>query len=145
MNFIDPSAKLGERVKVWHFARVLKDAILQQDVSIGSGAEVGAGSYVGMESRIGAGVFLPPRSYIGRWVFIGPNTTFTDDKHPKAGNKMYDYRPPYVEDGACIGAGVVVLPGVRIGANAVVGAGCVVTKDVPAGATVYSIQNTCQK
>lgn len=145
MNFIDETATMGKDVTVWHFARVLKGAHLSAGVSVGSGAEIGAGSYVGERSRIGAGVFLPPNSYVGSDVFIGPNATFTDDKYPRAGNIGYLAQPPYIHNGASVGAGAVILPGVTIGPNAVIGAGCVVAHSVPENHIIYSIQNICLK
>ncbi|MFT5358367.1 MAG: UDP-2-acetamido-3-amino-2,3-dideoxy-glucuronate N-acetyltransferase, partial [Polyangiales bacterium] len=69
-------------------------------------------------------------------VFIGPNVTFTNDRHPRSGNTDFVCEATVIEKGASIGAGAVVLPGVRVGAGAMVGAGAVVTGDVPAGATV---------
>lgn len=136
MRFISPSAKIGKDVVVWHFAVVLDNVTLGDGVSIGSHSEIGAGSRIGRRSRIGKGVFLPANSVIGDDVFIGPNVTFTDDKYPIAGNKGYVRQPPVVEDCASIGAGSVILPGVKIGWRAMVGAGSVVTKDVEPETTV---------
>lgn len=144
-NFIDPTALVHDSVMVWHFARVLKRATLHEGVSVGGGAEVGAYSIVGKNTRVGAGVFLPSASRIGAGVFIGPNVTFTDDRYPKANNPKYVAQPPLVREGASIGAGATILPGVVIGKNAMVGAGCVVLHDVPDNAVVYSAQNNIQK
>ena len=80
-------------------------------------------------------MFLPQRSYIGERVFIGPNVTFTDDRHPKV-NVSYHPEPPIVQDDVSIGAGAVILPGIKIGRGAMIGAGAVVTKDVPAEVVV---------
>jgi UDP-2-acetamido-3-amino-2,3-dideoxy-glucuronate N-acetyltransferase len=130
IHFIDPTARIGQRVKVWHFAVILADVVIGDDCSIGSGAEIGRGSIIGARTRISSGVFLPSGSKVGADVFIGPNATFTDDKYPKAGNTGYRALPPIVEDGASIGAGAVVLPGVIISSHALVGAGAVVSRDV---------------
>lgn len=136
VNFIDPSARIGADSKVWHFAVVMPCVYIGDECSIGSRAEIGRGSIIRNRSRISSGVFLPPFSEIGFGVFIGPNTTFTDDRYPAAGNKNYKAEPPIVEDGASIGAGCVILPGVRIGARSLIGAGSVVTKDVPPDTTL---------
>ena len=138
VNFVDSSVVVGKNVSIWHFAVVLADVIIEDNVSIGSGCEIGRGSVIGRDTRISAHVFLPPKSIIGRNVFIGPGAIFTDDKYPKVNNSAYA-RPPVVEDGAVIGAGAVVLPGVVIGENAMVGAGAVVTKNVVSGAIVYGV------
>lgn len=138
MNFIDPSAKLGARVVVWHFAVVMADVVLADDVSIGSRAEIGRGSTICRGARISSGVFLPYSSFVGCDVFIGPNATFTDDRYPRvlAPGEHYKAEPPRIGDGASIGAGAVILPGVHIGSGALIGAGAVVTRDVPADAHV---------
>ena len=143
--FVDHTARLGQRTKVWHFAVVLADVVIGDDCSIGSGAEIGRESRIGDNCRIGAHVFLPPKSWLGRSVFVGPGAVFTDDKHPYVCNDTYKAQPPSLGDGCSIGAGAVILPGVKVGEFAMVGAGCVVTHDVPAHSIVYSIQNTCLK
>lgn len=130
--FIDERAVIGKNVKVWHYARVLEGAHLQEGVSVGGGSEIGRHSIVCAGARIGANVFLPPMSFVGRGVFIGPGCIFTDDKWPKAGNEKYFQQPPGIGAGASIGAGAVILPGVVIGEGAVIGAGTIVTHNVPA-------------
>ena len=135
--YIDPTAKVGWFVKIWHFAVIRENVTLGNGVSVGSGVEIGAGSIVGEQSRISAHVFLPSNSRIGACVFIGPNVTFTDDRYPVVGNTSYLAEPPTIGDYASIGAGAVILPGVVIGDHAVVGAGSVVTKNIPDRCKVY--------
>lgn len=134
--FIDPSATIGEGTVVWHWAVVLADVVIGRNCSVGACAEVGRGSVIGHRTRISHGVFLPSYSQLGDDVFIGPNVTCTDDRYPRAGNTDYRPLPPVIEDGASIGAGAVLLPGVRIGAGALIGAGAVVTRDVIPGQMV---------
>lgn len=133
---IDRSAKIGKNVKIWANANILKDVVIENDVSIGACSEIGYGSTVGQGSRIGFGVFLPPHSKIGENCFIGPSVTFTDDKNPVCGNSNYQAQPPTMEDWSSIGAGAVILPGITIGRGALVGAGAVVTRNVPEGTIV---------
>ena len=136
-SYIDITVNVPASTKVWHFAVILADVWLGENVSIGSHTEIGRGSVIHQGSRIGKGVFLPSASRVGENVFIGPGTVFCDDKYPRVNNHNYIARPPRIDDGASIGAGCVILPGVHIGAGAMVGAGSVVVEDVPAGATVY--------
>lgn len=132
-GFIDPSARVDPSAVVWHFAVVLADVRLGANVSIGAHCEIGRGSVVGPSSRIGSGTFLPPQTLVGERVFIGPHVVMCDDKHPRvpvAGMPSYFAEPPVIEDDAVIGAGAVILPGVRIGHSARVAAGALVTRDV---------------
>ncbi len=124
----------GERVTIWQFATVCDEAVLGDDVVVGSNAWVGKQAVIGARTRIQHGAFLPNGTIVGTGVFIGPNVTMTDDKYPKAG-MPYRAAPPILEDGCSIGAGAILLPGVRIGRGATVGAGAVITEDVPDGAT----------
>lgn len=132
--FVDPTCQLGRGVKVWHFAVVLAGCRLGDGVMIGSRTELGFRCIVGKDSRIGSGVYLPSDTVIGERVFIGPNVTCTDDRTPKVpgpNDPPYTAQPPIIEHDAAIGAGAVLLPGVRIGHHARIGAGAIVTRDVP--------------
>ncbi len=142
INHIDSSALVGIGSKVWWYAVVLQDVRIGVNCSIGSHTEIGRGSRIGDQTRIGANCFLPPNSQIGCSVFIGPGVTFTDDRFPKIhapDDPPYKAEPPVVCDGANIGAGCVILPGVRIGKGAFIAAGAVVTKDVPDGQSVIGM------
>jgi acetyltransferase-like isoleucine patch superfamily enzyme len=73
---------------------------------------------------------------IGNDVFVGPNVTFTNDKYPVSKNSNFILLKTKVEDGVSIGANSTILPGITLGRGSVIGAGSVVTKDVPPGITV---------
>ena len=138
--YIHPSASVHQTTSVWHGARILADVAIGHNCSIGGGTEIGRGSKVGNYTRIGANCFFPPNSVIGNSVFIGPGVNCADDRHPyvrmQGDDPPYTPEPPVIEDGAVIGLGAVLLPGVRIGKNAFVAAGSVVTRDVPDNVTV---------
>ena len=120
-------------------------AIVCDGVTMGAGCVIGSHVYVGKGCVLGEGVriqhgaFLCNRMRIGDRVFVGPHVTTTDDKWPRVNNPHYYADPPILEDDCNIGAGAILLPGVRIGHHATVGAGAVVTKDVAAGATVAGV------
>lgn len=133
------TAFIGERSIVWFFTQIGDGVIIGEDSVIGSCCYIGFKSRLGRGVHIQHGVFLPNRSYIGDDVFIGPGVVFTDDKYPRAGNKNYKPEPPIIGDGASIGAGAIILPGVKIGKRAMVGAGAVVTEDVPDDETVIGV------
>lgn len=130
---LDQSATMGEGSIAWHYSRILAWARIGNHVSIGGGTEIGRSTVIGDGTRIGANCFIPGHTQIGERVFIGPNVVMCDDKHPRIrreGEAPYTAEPPIIEDDVSIGAGVVILPGVRIGQGATVAAGSLVTKDV---------------
>jgi acetyltransferase-like isoleucine patch superfamily enzyme len=100
-------------------------------VSVGTNAVLEFGNRIGNNVRIHSGAFLELAT-LGDHVFVGPNVVFTDDPHPMGCPRYKECRGgPIVEELARIGANSTLLPGVRIGRNALVGAGSVVTRDVP--------------
>jgi acetyltransferase-like isoleucine patch superfamily enzyme len=130
---LDPTVEVGDGVTVWANAGILHHAVLGNNVSVGRCSEIGHHTTIGDGTRIGYNVFIPNNAKIGRDVFIGPSVTFCDDMHPRIRRTWeppYHAQPPVIEDGAAVGAGVVVLPGIHIGKGAKIAAGSVVTKDV---------------
>lgn len=99
----------------------------KKDIWLGDKVEIGE------NCKIQAQVFIPDGVKIGNNVFVGPATVFTNDKRPPSGGKFW--AETIVKDGAVIGANCTILPGITIGEKAMIGAGAVVTKNVPAGET----------
>lgn len=102
-----------------------KRCIIHSHVWVGDDVEIGN------DVRVQSFTFIPNGVRIGNNVFLGPRVTFTNDKKPPS-NK---WQPTIVEDDVSIGAGAVILPGIVLGAGCKIGAGSVVTKDVPEGET----------
>jgi UDP-2-acetamido-3-amino-2,3-dideoxy-glucuronate N-acetyltransferase len=136
---IDGTVVLGEGCRIWQFTTIGARASLGDRCVIGSCCYVGKNSILGDDVHLNHGVFLPNGSIVGDRVFIGPNATFTDDKHPRVNNPDYQAQPPIIEEDANIGARAVILPGIRLGKGCTIGAGAVVTHDVPAGETWLGI------
>lgn len=132
------STDIGDDTRIWQFSVVLSGAKIGSRCNLCAHTFVENDVVVGDNVTLKCGVYLWDGMRVGNDVFIGPNVTFCNDKYPKSG--VRDERRKLIQtaicDGASIGAGAVVLPGVRIGRNAMVGAGAVVTKDVPDGVTV---------
>jgi UDP-2-acetamido-3-amino-2,3-dideoxy-glucuronate N-acetyltransferase len=126
--------KLGKNSKLWHPEKsLLLDCTIGEDCIIHAMVWIGNNVSIGDRCKVQAFSFIPEGVTIGNDVFIGPSVTFTNDLYPPSDNWL----PTRVDDEASIGAGAVILPGIVIGAGARVGAGSVVTKDVPPHAVVY--------
>ena len=139
--FIHPSAdvqsrSIGRGSRIWQYVVVLPRAVIGSDCNICSHCLVENDVTVGDRVTVKSGVQLWDGITLDDDVFVGPNVTFTNDRHPRSGNRDFTLERTRVRAGASIGGGAVILPGVTIGESAVVGAGAVVTRDVPPGATV---------
>ncbi|HMO12752.1 MAG TPA: DapH/DapD/GlmU-related protein [Pirellulaceae bacterium] len=127
---------IGEGTKVWQFVVILPGAKIGKDCNICAHVFIEGDVTIGDRVTIKCGVQLWNGLRVGDDVFIGPNATFTNDKYPRSKKYPIQFLQTVIESGASIGAGAIILPGVRIGAGATVGAGAIVTKDVPADSTV---------
>ena len=125
------SEKVGDGTRVWAFAHVLPGAVVGADCNVCDGVFIENDVVVGDRVTIKCGVQLWDGIRIEDDVFVGPNATFTNDKFPRSRVWPERFQPTVVHRGASIGANATVLPGVSIGAEAMVGAGAVVTHDVP--------------
>lgn len=130
------SSEIGAGTRVWQFVVILPGAQIGQECNICSHCLIEGDVQVGHRVTVKSGVQLWEGLRLGDDVFVGPNVTFTNDLHPRCGNKQFKKLYTTIEAGASIGGGATILPGVRIGRGAMVGAGAVVTQDVPPGATV---------
>lgn len=129
---VDPRARIGAGTRIWINVQVRENA------EIGAGCILSKDVYVDYEVRMGDrckvqnGVSLYHGLTVGDDVFIGPSATFTNDRVPRAFNSDWTVTATRIENGASIGANATILCGVTIGEYAMVAAGSVVTKDVPA-------------
>ena len=141
MSFIHPLAdvaesQIGQGTRVWQFVVVLKGAKIGADCNICAQTLIEGDVVIGDRVTVKSGVQIWDGSVIGDDVFIGPNTTFSNDLYPRSKQFPEQYNGVTIHNGASIGANATLLPGVTIGEKAMVGAGAVVTKDVPARAVV---------
>ena len=127
---------VGENTRIWAFAHVLPGAKIGKDCNICDHVFIENDVVVGDRVTIKCGVQLWDGLRVADDVFIGPNVTFSNDKYPKSKQYQPKVEETYVGRGASIGGGASILPGLRIGSRAMVGAGAVVTHDVPARAVV---------
>jgi UDP-2-acetamido-3-amino-2,3-dideoxy-glucuronate N-acetyltransferase len=130
------STTVGDGTRVWAFAHVLPGAVIGADCNICDHVFVENDVIVGDRVTVKCGVQLWDGLRVGDDVFVGPNVTFTNDPFPRSKQYPERFSETLVGTGASIGGGATVLPGVRIGRMAMVGAGAVVTRDVPPNAIV---------
>ncbi len=139
--FVHPQAlceskTIGEKTRIWAFAHVLPGARIGRDCNICDHVFIENDVVIGERVTVKCGVQLWDGVRIADDVFIGPNATFSNDKYPRSKHYQSTVLETHVGRGASIGGGAAILPGLRIGAHAMVGAGSVVTHDVPARAIV---------
>lgn len=140
---IAPDVKLGKNVKLAKFIN-LYGCEIGDETKIGTFVEVQKNARIGRRCKISSHTFICEGVTIEDCVFIGHGVTFINDSYPRAANpdgtlqseKDWKVEPTLVKQGASIGSGSTILANVTIGEKAIVGAGSVVTKDVPANAIV---------
>lgn len=130
------SSAIGSGTRLWQFVVVLPGAQMGQDCNICSHCLIENDVVIGDRVTVKSGVQLWDGLRVGNDVFIGPNVSFTNDRFPRSQQKPEKFLVTTIHDGASIGAGAVILPGVVIGSKAMVAAGAVVTRSVPPNAVV---------
>ena len=128
----------GERIELadgsiaWGPCHIGIGSQIGADVSIGCLAHVGRDGVVGEGTRIQGGAYIADGTKVGEGVFIGPNATVLNDRYPPSRDSA-KWQFVTIEEGAVIGGGATILPGLNVGSHAVIAAGAVLTKDIPAG------------
>ena len=139
-SYVDDGARIGKGTKIWHFCHVMPGAVIGERCSLGQNVVVMPGTRIGTNVKIQNNVSIYEGVELDDDVFCGPSCVFTNVPNPRA---MYprggEYVPTLVREGASIGANATIVCGVTIGRHAFVGAGSVVTTDVPDYALVYGV------
>lgn len=126
------SAKIGKNTNIWQFCVVFPEAEIGENCNICANVIIENKVKIGNNVTVKSGVQLWDGVTLEDNVLVGPNATFTNDKFPRSKNPDWKIEPIIIKKGASIGANATILPGVTIGEFAMVGAGSVVTKDIPA-------------
>ncbi len=134
---VEEGAEIGEGTRIWHFAHVRSGAKIGRNCNIGKGVYIDAGVEIGDRVKIQNFVSVYRGVKVEDDVFLGPHATLTNDLYPRSFNEDWEVVPTLIKKGASIGANATIVCGVTIGEYAMVGAGAVVTKDVPPHALVY--------
>ncbi len=127
---------VGEGSRIWQYAVIFKNAVIGSNCNICAHTLIESDVILGDNVTVKSGVFLWDGTRIENNVFIGPNATFTNDAFPRSKQYPDSFQGIKVLEGASIGANATLLPNITIGQHAMVGAGSVVTKDVPNYAVV---------
>jgi UDP-2-acetamido-3-amino-2,3-dideoxy-glucuronate N-acetyltransferase len=137
MAVVEQGAEIGPGTMIWHFSHVRRGAHIGRECMLGKGSYVAEDAWIGDRVRIQNNVSVFNGVRLENDVFVGPAVVFTNDRYPRACNLMDpDFRSTHVCHGATLGAGCIIVCGIRIGEFAMIGAGAVVTADVPAYACV---------
>jgi UDP-2-acetamido-3-amino-2,3-dideoxy-glucuronate N-acetyltransferase len=130
---VDDGARIGEGTRIWHFAHVCAGARIGAKVSLGQNVFVGNKVVIGDKCKIQNNVSVYDNVFLEEGVFCGPSMVFTNVHNPRALiERKNEYRDTVVKRGATLGANCTIMCGVTIGEFAFIGAGAVVTRNVPA-------------
>lgn len=140
------NVKLGNNVKIFDFVN-LYGCSIDDNSKIGTFVEIQKNATIGKNCKISTHTFICEGVHIGDGVFVGHNVTFINDKYPRSVNADgsmqteadWHVEETFVKKGASIGSSATILCGVTIGENAIVGAGAVITKDVPPNTVVAGV------
>jgi len=137
---VDAGATVHATAKIWHLAQVREDAVIGAHCIIGRGAYVGSGVVVGDNCKLQNYALIYEPAVLAEGVFVGPGSVLTNDHHPRAvspggmakSSAEWEVVGVVCETGVSIGAGAICVAPVRLGQWSMIGAGAVVTRDVPA-------------
>ena len=137
---VDDDARIGAGTRVWHFCHVMAGARIGRDCVLGQNAFVASGAVIGDRVRVQNNVSIYDGVVLDDDVFVGPSAVFTNVHHPRSAVSRKDaFLPTRVHRGVTLGANCTVVCGRTIGHHALVGAGAVVTRDVPPHALVVGV------
>jgi UDP-2-acetamido-3-amino-2,3-dideoxy-glucuronate N-acetyltransferase len=139
-SYVDEGATIGKGTKIWHFSHVSKGAVIGEKCQLGQNVFVGGDVSIGNGVKVQNNVSIYDKVILEDYVFCGPSCTFTNVFNPRSEyprDREKGFRKTVVGRGASLGANSTIVCGNNIGKYAFIGAGAVVTKDVPAYALFY--------
>ncbi|SCY57534.1 acyltransferase [Alkaliphilus peptidifermentans] len=139
-SFIDQPCHIGDGTKIWHFSHIMKNAVIGKNCNIGQNVLVGSEVILGNNVKVQNNVSIYTGVICEDDVFLGPSMVFTNVINPRSFiERKEEYKQTLVKRGASIGANATIVCGCTIGRYALVGAGSVITKDIPDFALVYGV------
>ncbi|MCR4435063.1 MAG: acyltransferase [Clostridiales bacterium] len=131
-SYIDQPCKIGDGTKIWHFCHIMQDCVIGENCNIGQNVVISPGVVIGNNVKIQNNVSVYTGVICEDDVFLGPSCVFTNVINPRSHvNRKSEYKKTVVRQGASIGANATIVCGHTIGRYALVGAGAVVTGDIP--------------
>jgi UDP-2-acetamido-3-amino-2,3-dideoxy-glucuronate N-acetyltransferase len=139
-SYVDAGAVVGRGTKIWHFSHVMPGAVIGERCNLGQNVVVMPGTRLGNNVKVQNNVSIYEGVTLEDDVFCGPSMVFTNVLNPRSHvSRKHEYRPTLVKRGTSIGANATVVCGVTLGEYAFVGAGAVITSDVPAYALMVGV------
>jgi acetyltransferase-like isoleucine patch superfamily enzyme len=131
------TSRIGDGTRIWAFVHVLEDVTIGRDCNIGDHCFIESQVVIGDAVTIKNGVSVWRHVNIADNVFLGPNVALTNDRFPRSRDPGWRPEETWIEEGVSVGANATIVCGVRLGRRSLIGAGSVVTRDVPPHAVVY--------
>jgi len=141
---VEVGSIIGTGTKIWRWTHIMNGAEIGKNCMIGQGCHVASTAKIGNDCRVQNNVSIYDGVILEDEVFVGPSVVFTNVKKPKA-YKRGKFEQTIIKKGATLGANVTVICGVTIGENATIGAGSVVTKDVPDNTMAWGVPARLQR
>jgi UDP-2-acetamido-3-amino-2,3-dideoxy-glucuronate N-acetyltransferase len=139
-SYVDEGATIGAGSKIWHFCHVMAGAVIGERCNLGQNVVVMSGTRLGNNVKIQNNVSIYEGVTLEDDVFCGPSSVFTNVTNPRSHvSRRHEFRPTLVKRGASIGANATIVCGITLGEYAFIGAGAVVTSDVPAFALMVGV------
>lgn len=131
-SYIDEIVQIGEGTKIWHFCHIMNFSVIGRGCTIGQNCVIGPNATIGNGCKIQNNVSVYSGVILDDDVFVGPSVVFTNIINPRAFiERKSEFKETIVHRGATLGANSTIICGVTVGEYAFIGAGAVVTKDVP--------------
>lgn len=142
-SYIDEGVKIGDGTIIWHFSHIMRNAEIGKNCTIGQNCFIGSKASIGNRVKIQNNVSIYDSVILEDNIFCGPSCVFTNILNPRAFiERKNEYKTTIVKKGASIGANTTIICGNKIGKYAFIGAGAVVTKDVPDFAIMVGVPAT---
>ncbi len=135
---VSKDSEIGDNTKIWHYSHIRENTKIGKNVTIGQNVYIDEGVTIGDNSKIQNNVSIYKGVKIGKNVFVGPSVVFTNDLYPITEKWSEDLIiETQIEDNVSLGANSTILPGITVGKFTLIGAGSVVTKDIPSNCIVF--------